>query len=99
MSTLYITEHADQLVLVGRAVGVPREPPVAEQTVTISGTSAQSAAFNAKTKYIRIISDVVCSRLVGANPTATSSNTRMSADAYEFIAVNAGDKIAVITNT
>jgi hypothetical protein len=99
MSTLYISEYVDQLVLDGRAVGVPVEPPIAEQTVTISGTSAQSSAFNAKTRYIRIEPDVICSRLVGADPTATTSNARMAADSFEFIAVKGGHKIAVITNT
>ena len=100
MATLYISEF--------RATGpdrngflrpVMRLPPIAERTVSISGTSAKSAALNADTAFVRIISDSVCSILVGTDPTATTSLMRLSADSAEYFEVVRGAKIAVISNT
>lgn len=103
MATLYITEFAVQ----GRdAAGyllpaVPLEPPVAEQTVAIGASSAQSNAFNASTSLIRVHTDAVCSLAVGTNPTAAASNRRMAIGQTEYCAVPVGKafKLAVITNT
>lgn len=103
MSTLYIREHASQgrdLAGYGMA-GVPAYPSVAEQTVPISGVSAQSAAFNASTRMLVVCSDVVCSIAVGASPTATTTSWRMPANTSTNISVPAGAtyKLAVIANT
>lgn len=101
MAKLFISEYNRMLVdfKVGHPTPVPMEPPLVEQTVAIGGTSAQSAAFNANTKFIRVHADVVCSRLLGANPVATLDNARMAAGATEYVGVEPGDKIAVIANT
>lgn len=74
-------------------------PPVAEQRISISGSSGQSAALNAETRLVRLISDSVCSVSVGPNPTATTSLLRLAADSPEYFFVNPTDKIAVISNT
>lgn len=97
MATLYITEFATtQLDLNGQAAQVVEGRPIADDTVTVAGTSDQSAAFNAKTRLIRVHTDVACHILIGENPTATTSDARMAADQTEYFGVKAGDKIAVI---
>lgn len=101
MALLYITEFSD---LPLTDTGIPdfaMTPPVVDQTpVTVSGTSATSAAFNAITRFVRLESDVVCSVAFGANPTATTSNARLAANgAGEYFGVVAGAKVAVIANS
>ena len=98
MSILNITELAQ----IGRDNGgqllqVAKYPAVTTQEITISGTSAQSAAFNAETRIIRICADANCPILVGSNPTALATSTRILADSAEYIEVPAGYKIAAIT--
>lgn len=95
MATLYIEEFAN----VCSITGLPQEPSAATQTVTISGASAQSAAFGAATRYVRLHSDVSMSYLFGANPTATTSKPRLAAGVTEYFGVVAGQKVAAITNT
>lgn len=73
-------------------------PPIVSQTVTVSGTSAQSSAFDRLTYAIRINCDVIVSIKVGANPTATTADLRMPANQTEYFVVTPGDKIAFITN-
>lgn len=98
MAVAYIAEFADLPIINGLLVAAPKMPPVAEQTVAI-GVAAQSAAFNAKTKFVRINVDAVCSLEFGPNPTATMTSPRMSANTTEFFGVNANDKVSVIANT
>lgn len=100
MATLYISEYTEGAVSqVPNGLPLAAEPPVAEQTVALSGTSAQSNAFNGKTRIIRVHTDAICSILVGANPTATTAKKRLPADHTEYFSVQPGDKIAGITNT
>lgn len=98
MSTLYIKEHEVMPQMAG-APQIWSEPALVSQTVTVSGTSAQSAAFNARTKFITITCDGIFSYLVASNPTATTSNFRVAADQVLTFAVAPTDKIAAITNT
>ena len=106
MAILYITEYA----IVGkdtngRAMQVPQEPPLVEQTIAIGGASVQSNAFNARTALIRVHTDAICSKVIGFNPTATTAKGRMAVNSTEFIAIDVqvGNpqplKIAVISNT
>jgi len=100
MATLYIQEYAklasDDM---GKTIQVGLEPALASQTVAIGGASAQSVAFNQRTEFVRVHTDVVCSVKFEANPTATTSDARMPAGATEFFGVRVGDKVAVISNT
>ena len=100
MATLYIAEYDRMLTDIngGRILGFA-EPPIAEQTVTISGTSASSAAFNSQTRFIRVHTDVICHVLCGKTPTAAATNQRFAAGQTEAKGVTAGDKIAVIEGT
>ena len=76
---------------------IPMYPPVATQSpISISGTSQQSAAINASTRFVLIETDGACHFAVGENPTATTNNERMAADASRYIGVTPGHKIAVI---
>jgi hypothetical protein len=97
MAVLYITEFER----VGRdaeghqmPLGVT--PVVANQTVAIGSSSAQSAALNGKTRMVRIHTDAICHVAIGSNPTATTSLTRLAADQTEYFGVLPGTKIAVI---
>ena len=104
MATLYVTEYAGLAPAVGgQYAQSPQESPVAEQTVAIAAGSAQSAAFNAKTKLVRLHTDVICSIEFGTNPTVSATTARMVANQTEYHGVpnNTGTlfKVAVITNT
>jgi hypothetical protein len=100
MAKLYIAEYSVLKQVEGSGVAqIAQAPPLAEQTVSIGGSSTQSSAFNAGTNYIRIHTDAICSIAVGSNPTATSSTQRVAADQTEYFGVTPAHKIAVITNT
>lgn len=100
MATVYIAEYADIVATVRGATAIPVDPPLAEQTVAITGSSAQSAAFNAATRFVRIHTDAICSVNCNlANPTATAANGRFAANQTEFRGVTPGLKLAVITNS
>lgn len=107
MATLYISEFkneaqaASQRTWGSGPAGVPvaQQPPVAEQTVAIGGSSTASSAFNTATTLVRIATDVICSIEFGTSPTATATTARMAADQVEYFGVGPGMKVAVISNT
>lgn len=78
MATLWIKEHIKKPQMAG-GPDMWAEPTSVEQAVAISGTSAQSAAFGAQTKFISITSDSPFCYLVAANPTAATTNWRCKA--------------------
>jgi len=98
MATLQISEYRSMALDVnGKTVEAAQLPPLAVQNITISGTSAQCAALNANTKFVRLIGDVGFRIEVGANPTATSTDQRRLADNPEFFGVNPKHKISAVT--
>lgn len=110
MSVITITEYVGlaNIQLGGITVQVPQEPPLVEQTLAITSTSAQSLAFNAATTLVRINVDGTAAAAVtfGLNPTATipsgtAGSGRVSANATEFRGVTKGlgMKLAVIATT
>jgi hypothetical protein len=99
MAKVYITEYCTSPKENGILLQAPQEPALTTQTVAIGGASAQSSAFNAKTKFVRIHADAVCSILFGENPTATANSPRLAAGVSEYFGVIPGQKIAVITNS
>lgn len=102
MAILYITEYAGLMPSpVGGQGQIPMEPPLAEQTVAISGASASSAAFNVQTRMVRLHTDAICSIEFGTAPTATTTTQRLAANQTEYKGVPNGQsyKVAVIPNT
>ncbi len=101
MSTLYVTEYPG----LGSEPSGPQAqaavcPPLAEQTVAIGATHAESSAFGSKTYLVRCHADVICSVLVGGKaPVATTGSGRFIAGQTEYFAVTPGDKLSVIANT
>jgi len=99
LSTLYIAEYASApLDAKGRILpsfGYEEGAPV-EQHVAISGSSTQSAAFNAQSRFIRVHTDAICAIAIGTNPTAVATAHRMPANATEVYGIVPGHKIAVI---
>ena len=95
MAKLSITEY-DVLPDDGRGRLLPLggEPALADQEVTFT-TATQSAAFNAKAKFIRLIADADCRVLFGANPTALAASQRLVADVEYWRAVVPGQKVSV----
>ncbi len=81
----------------GNVLPAGLEPALAEQKVTIAGTSAQSAAFNANTTFVRVYAEGACSIAFGTNPTADTTLKQMAAGQSEFFGVVGGHKLAVIS--
>lgn len=99
MAVLYITEFNAIGGGGNFPVGGAYQPPVAEQTVAIGGGSAQSAAFNTNTLFVRLHTDAICSIEFGVSPSATTTTARMAANQTEYFNVVPGQKVAVITNS
>lgn len=74
--------------------------PGTVQNVAIGVSSTQSGTFQVDTRVIRVIADQICFIAIGANPTASSSTTRLAANVAEYFAVRGNlDKLAVIQST
>lgn len=100
MATLYIEEFGDAGPgRGGQMIQAGAQPSIAVQAVAIGATSAQSAAFNAATRLVRIHTDAACSYRFGANPTAAATSPRLATDSTEYFSVVPGHKVAVIENT
>ena len=99
MATLYVSEYAQVPYGAGQPIMTGVEPATAEQTVSISGTSAASSAFSPRTTFVRVHTDAICSILFGSSPTAVTTAKRMAANQTEFFGVIPGHKVAVISNT
>lgn len=65
-----------------------------QSTLDISGGVQSSAAFNAQTKYIRIICETQCA--INGGGTATTSSTLLPALSPEYFGVQPGATVSVI---
>lgn len=74
----------------------PVSPALNPQKVTLSTSSAQSAAVAATTKSVRVCSDIDCFILIGANPTATISSVYLPAKTPQVFGIAGGQKVAAI---
>jgi hypothetical protein len=104
MAFVYISEYDRIVVTSTGRPGIPIEPAIAEQQVAIAVGSTQSAAFNVKTKYVRVAADAICSIKIGVNPTAVATAKRMAAGQTEYFGLDplidpTTMKLATITNT
>lgn len=93
---LSIREYEHINAVASGIVPVGQEPAIASQTVAIGGTSAQSSAFNARTRFVRIHTDVACSLEFGTNPTAVAGACDLAANQTEYFGLIPGLKLAVI---
>ena len=99
MATLHIQEYRKLITDIdGRVVMAGEEPAVASQAVTYS-TSAQSAAFNAATRFIRVWPTTRCHLEFEDSPTATASSMRVSPTAGEYFGVRPTGKVAAYDGT
>lgn len=100
MARLSIREYEHISAVARGIVPVGEEPGVADQTLTITGTSAQSAVFNIRCRFVRIHTDINCSVQFGTNPTAQAGFGDMVAGQTEYFGVvNATSlKLAVISS-
>jgi hypothetical protein len=99
MATLWIIEYermardAD-----GHIIPVGMEPAVAVQAVATSGTSAQSAALNERTRFVALITDAASNFLFGDDPTADAGDPLLPASTEIYRGVGrTGLKIAAKT--
>lgn len=103
MSKLYVTEYASIVPQqLGSVIPICDSPPLATQVLDFSGGHAESSAFNAKTRMIRLSPDAICSYLVSSGGTAAgTSDSRLAAGAVEYLGVPIGQsfKISAIANT
>jgi len=101
VATLYVSEFVGMGTGANASPQAVMQPPLAEQTVSIGGSSTQSSAFNAKTRIVRLHADSICSVSFGTNPTATATTARMAANQTEYFSVPEGGSymVAVITNS
>lgn len=96
MSTLKVTEYAT-LARDGQnwIMPVAQEPAIAIQSVSFT-THAESSAFNAQTRFVRVQADADCCILFGASPTATTSHTPLTAGQPEVFGVTPGHKVSAV---
>lgn len=101
MATLFIREYTTMAKAFSDAmpIAAPQEPGTDQTAITLSGSSQQSAAFAALTRFIGLTADGVFSYKVGGDPTVTTSAFRVPAGAIIYVGVTPGHKVAVITNT
>lgn len=78
--------------ILGRAFPViPAAQFVTKQSaMTATGSSAQSAAFNAATVLVHVISNEAISLEMGTNPTATDDSEKLIATGDQFFSVPQG---------
>lgn len=77
----------------GKTIPIAVEPPAAIQEVTYT-TSTQSAAFNSRTLFVRIVCDAKAHYTFGVNPTATATRPYLAADLPEYFAIKSNHKVA-----
>jgi len=82
----------------GNRLAAGIEPALVVQQRSVSGSSAQSAAMNDQTQFVRLHTDVTIRVAFGTNPTASATSQRMVAGQTEYFGVSRGIKIAAITS-
>lgn len=96
MSKLSVTQFDSIAQVSSGSLLCPQTPFISTEDVDTSATSAQSSAFAANCRFIRVVSDANLRIVVGANPTATATSMPLRADQPEYFAVASGMKIAAI---
>ena len=94
MANAYIAEF-QSLAQDAQGTRLPIAPlaPLTEQIIAYTSAAA-SAAFDERTKYIRVIADAVAHFAVGEAPVATGNDPYMAADVAEYFAVKGTHKMS-----
>lgn len=97
MAILHIEEYSSLAKSVsGSPIQAPG-PVIAAQQVTITGTSAQSAALNASTEYVVLTATADAYFKEAVDPTAAVTDRFLPANTPRAFLVKGGNKIAGIT--
>lgn len=100
MSKLWITEYTTITRAGPHGVPVGAEPGTDQSPVDFTSGATQSARFSDGTIFIRVSTDADCHFVIGANPTATTSNKPLWSKATEYFGVSAlGLKLSVIADS
>lgn len=73
--------------------------PGTSQQVTVTGTSAQSAAFESTTRVIRVFATVDMYIKMGSNPTAAVTDCFVPGGVIQYFGVIPGEKLAAIRSS
>lgn len=103
MARLFIREYSTFAVDPNSGQAVGKEPGFDQPPVAISAGASPSNPFQPGTKLIRLHTDAICSLVFGTPggpnaPVATTNNARWAANQTEYVFVNAGDAVSVISN-
>lgn len=80
----------------GLIVDSTNRPTGAGEVVSYDSSTANSTAFPAGTKNVRVVTTTHCYVEVGTSPTATSASFMLPAYVVEYFTVVAGEKIAIL---
>lgn len=99
MAILFVTEYSDLGTdgMGNKGVPAAQEPSIATSKADFTSGAAQSSAFNAKARFVRLYSDTAGYVKFGANPTAvTATDMPIAANAPEIFAVIPGQKVSIV---
>ena len=99
-ATLYISEFATGVSTIGsQQAQIYPQASLTDQTVALSGTTARSAAFNAKTHAVMLMCDQGCSvAFGGSSVTAATTNYLLQQGIPYTFSVSPATFVAGITN-
>lgn len=93
---LFLTEYRDLARDTGNNfIASGMEPSVAEQALTVSGSSTLSAVFNAQTSFVMVHAQEAACLAWGTAPTATTIKQRIGAGETRFVGIPAGKSFRV----
>jgi hypothetical protein len=88
MAKLTIEEYADQAFdRRGQPVAAGLQPSLGSQQVDFTAGVTASAAFNAKTRFVRLHTDAIAAYAFGNAPVAVITGPRMTAGQTEYFGV------------
>jgi hypothetical protein len=88
---LFITEYSNLSRDIGsNFIAAGMEPSIADSSMTLSGTSAQSALFNAGTAFVMVHAQEPACLAWGTSPTAVTTKQRMAAGETRFVGIPPG---------
>lgn len=101
MTTFYVTEFARLQVSPDGIGQMGQDPPLADYSIAIGGSSVAGQVLNVATRFVRLHTDSPCSFSLNLNPVAVATKSRMAANQTEYRSIppGAGFAVAVITNS